>query len=56
MRKPTLDLIAAEFASAVAEFDFDRAEGWLAIAVLAADRGAVSTPPGETSGSASSSR
>ena len=56
MRTPTLDLIAIEFAEAAAEFDFERAEGWFATALLAAERGAVNTLPGETSGSASSSR
>jgi hypothetical protein len=37
-RTPTLDLIAREFADAVAEGDDARAEGWLATAAYASAR------------------
>lgn len=38
LRTSTLDLLAAEFASATAEGDLERAEGWLATATLVAAR------------------
>jgi hypothetical protein len=38
LRTPTLDLIATEYAEAVATGQFERAEGWLAVAVFAAER------------------
>ena len=38
MRASDLDLIAADFADAVARLDFDAAEGWLATAFLVAER------------------
>jgi hypothetical protein len=41
-RTPTLDLIAREFADAVADGDDARAEGWLATASYAAAREAES--------------
>lgn len=37
-RTPTLDLIATEYAEAVAIGAFERAEGWLAVAGFAAVR------------------
>ncbi|MDP9326618.1 MAG: hypothetical protein M3P10_00235 [Actinomycetota bacterium] len=36
--KHTLDKIVAAFAEAVAAADFDKAEGWLAVATFARDR------------------
>jgi hypothetical protein len=38
LRRPTLDVIAKEYAEATAAFDFDRAEGWLTTATLVAAR------------------
>jgi|GEM_PF-6227262 len=38
LRALTLDLIAKEYAEAVASGDFERAEGWFATAKLAAAR------------------
>ena len=38
MRASDLDVIAADFADAVARSDFDAAEGWLATAFLVAER------------------
>jgi len=43
LRTPTLDLIATEFADAVASDEFERAEGWLAVARFAAARQADRT-------------
>ena len=43
-RSSTLDLLAAEFAAAVAEGDMDKAEGWLATATLVAARQAEVAP------------
>jgi hypothetical protein len=43
-RTSTLDLIAREFADAVAEGDEARAEGWLATAAYASAREAVRQP------------
>ncbi len=43
LRTPTLDLIATEFATAVASDEFERAEGWLAVAQFAAARQAECT-------------
>ncbi len=37
-RDTVLEKIAADFADAVAAGDFDSAEGWIAIAVLVAER------------------
>ena len=37
-RTPTIDLLATEFALAVAEGDHARAEGWLATAMAVRDR------------------
>jgi hypothetical protein len=41
-RRSTLDLLAAEFAAAVADGDLDAAEGWLVMADRVAARGPVS--------------
>jgi hypothetical protein len=38
LRTPTLDLIATEYAEAVAAGEFERAEGWLAVAEFAVRR------------------
>lgn len=38
LRTPTLDLLASEFAQAVARGDNDQAEGWLAVAQAVAVR------------------
>jgi hypothetical protein len=38
LRTSTLDLLAREYAEAVADGDFERAEGWLATAAFVADR------------------
>jgi hypothetical protein len=38
LRTSTLDLLAREYAQAVADGDFERAEGWLATAALVANR------------------
>jgi hypothetical protein len=38
LRTPTLDLIATEYAEAVSTGEFERAEGWLAVAEFAVGR------------------
>ena len=43
LRTPTLDLIVTEYANAVASGEFERAEGWLAVAEFAAVRQADRT-------------
>jgi hypothetical protein len=42
-----LDLIATEYAEAVAAGQFERAEGWLAVAMFAAERQRDRERPGD---------
>jgi hypothetical protein len=44
LRAKTMDLIVAEYADAVAAGEFERAEGWFAVAQFASARSAASSP------------